>query len=273
MKIRALVFLVFFIAGVLSFYGCHFSVCSMPTYIQIDFEYNNIQSYAGDSVLIVFYLTPEISNNGELGDLIVTDENDILILDITYSGYEPVKDSILFIIPDDVEAGQDVIINFEAMDSNSGLENVKSFVIEIIGLGLPIVKEKNKTANFISTTLDNEMMFDLTNEGVVFEGGNFNNGELAFVWQNVYGYGILSPNAEFISTLYFYHGISYTTEDKEETKIMIYDGKWEDLTSKTINKLTIISDTVSRGGMAFNSYKKEIFLFLKLKMAEKEHYL
>jgi hypothetical protein len=92
------------------------------------------------------------------------------------------------------------------------------------------------------------MMYVLGADGVTTANGSSTDGDLAFVWQNTYGYSICSPDAEWIKTLFSYNGQNYTTSDKKNTKIMKYNGSWDDLNQETINALQITSETVDGGG-------------------------
>jgi hypothetical protein len=190
-----------------------------------------------------------VTNKGELGNLTVTDESDNIIFEKNYSGQEAITDSIVYIISDTVSVGQNVLLNFTATEPKNDIFTVDLFVIEIVAWTLPIVEALDITSNYISTTLDNTMMFDLTDEGVIMEGGDFNDGELAFFWDNTYGYCILSPNAYFIAIYYSYFGITYTTDNKQETKIQKYSSSWQDLTSETIDELNITSEWAQVGGI------------------------
>ncbi|MBN2892677.1 MAG: hypothetical protein JXL97_12485 [Bacteroidales bacterium] len=224
-----------------------FTACNPETSVTLNITpEEDVVAAPGDVVTFSFILTP--ATDGELGDFSITDADGNELFAATYSGNSSEEDSIQYTVPTDAVVGTDIVLTFTALDGKSGNQTTRTRGINVQS-GIPeIVTATNITSDYSSTTLANNMMFDLTPTGVELEGGDYADGELAFVWQTTYGYSVCSPDAGWIADLYSYNGITYSTSDKQTTKIMKYTGAWADLTQEAINALSITSETVTGGG-------------------------
>lgn len=228
------------------------SSCEPNSSVQITIDNPSIIASPGDTIYIVYSLTPDALEKGELGDLTILNTVDSTELRTqNYTGTISITDSLEFIVSPDAIEGSIITLTFSVIDTKSGLET-KEYCQITVELGYPTIFTANDIqANYISTSLDNNMIFNLEETEVTMEDGNFSDGELAFVWQNEYGYSIVSPNSSWITTLYGSQTpvIIYTTDDKQETQIMVYSGSWADLTQKDIDGLEITPESITGGGI------------------------
>ena len=217
------------------------------TFVDIDCSPTVAFAFPSEYLTFSINLIPEIANGGELGKFrIISDGEELYNQD--YSGFENQNIEFVYTVPLDA-LNKDIILKLYATDGISNRTTSQDVIIHVSDVNYPQINTvTNVTANYVSTTLDNEMMFLLDSAGVTLGGGDETDGQLAFIWHYIYGFGILSPNAEFIASLYAYNGITYTINDKEETKIKLYSGNWDELNALTISQLNITSDVVEGGG-------------------------
>ncbi len=227
--------------------GLLFTACNPETRVTIKIT-GDSTAYQGDTVKFSVQLTPDIK--GELGDVSVTD-NGSFKKDTSLNGTSTVTLNYEYVVPANADTSKFISIVVTAIDGKSGESNTETFNIKV-SVKPPsypeIVSTKDVKATYISTTLTNEMMYVLGTDGVTTANGSSTDGDLAFVWQNTYGYSVCSPDAQWIADLFIANGVTYTTSDKKNTKIQKYSGNWADLNEETINALQITSETVQGGG-------------------------
>ncbi|MBN2892678.1 MAG: hypothetical protein JXL97_12490 [Bacteroidales bacterium] len=240
MNLKKIIVLISFVSV---FFSCRNTSSEVLLTISPEFTY----ATQGETVSFVYVIIPDLLSDGELGEFYVRDSIGSEYFHEIYSGLNSVTDSFLYTVPDSAALGDTIKFVFTAVDGNSDYVTT-SYAVIIVDEGYPeIVEASNITSEFISTSLTTKMMFDLTSSGVTMEDGQFIDGELAFIWYDTIGYSICSPNADLIALLFNENGITYSTEDKQVTKIMKYIGDWKDLTQTSINNLSIISDTLYNG--------------------------
>ncbi len=123
--------------------------------------------------------------------------------------------------------------------------------------------------NSESLTFNNKMMFVCTDEGLIADATDLN-ADLAFAWQNDFGYSICSPNAKWIKTLFNFNGIVYNTADKKTTKIMLYTGgSFEDITDETLQNLVVQNVEVSGGGNGLNHLQNDDLVAFETQSGQK----
>ena len=206
-----------------------FSACDrVETIVTVTVKQNLTTAAPGDTVVFNIFLSPDHLNKGELGAFsILTDSTEIFTK--TFSGTAVDSLTYNYVIPANAEVGKDIVLTFKAVDGKSNKENTATASISVKA-GIPeILSVSAIQSSYVSTTLDNSMTFVLGADACTTTGGSSTDGDLAFVYQNTYGYSICSPNATWIHDLYSYNGIDYTTSDKKETKIQLYSGNWSDL--------------------------------------------
>ena len=236
-----------FLFGMLAVIGLvsFLSSCEKTSVVTVSFDVDSaITAVPGQVVAITCTMTPAV--DGEVGKLVISDGTNSV--DSTYNSTSTVTYAYNYTVPSDATVGSDIVLSFEATDALSDLKTNEIITITVEAGTPNIYTASDVVSNYVSTTLDNSMIFDLGETSVEMQGGDFADGELAFVWQNTYGYSVVSPNAAWIATLYGYNGITYSTSDKQETKIMSYTGQWADLTQEAIDALTITTETVEGGG-------------------------
>ena len=203
----------------------------------------------GDYLYWYIYLytdNNEISNIGEFK----IKEGDTVLYSSDFSNNSNSTEYIDFdyTVPNDAQGGEQIIFTLEATDAYSGNVTTETLTIEIEAS--PTLIESTFSLEYSSTTLTNTMMLVCDPSGISVAGGSSTEGDLAFVWNNIYGYSIVSPDAYWIAELYSYNGITYTTSDKKNTKIQQYTGSysWSDLNATRIEDLYIYSSTITGGG-------------------------
>ena len=127
--------------------------------------------------------------------------------------------------------------------------------------GSNLIEYSNITLQYISTSLYNNMML-ITSDGTTADG-NSTNGDIALIWQSTYGYSLCSPDAEWITELYSWNGITYTTDDKKHTKIMLLSSaNFDDINADYLEELNITEQTVAGGGVGVTDlYVSDIVAF------------
>ncbi len=225
-----------------------FSACNpVETVVTVTVKQDVTTAAPGDTVVFSVYLSPDHVNKGELGAFSISADS-TEIFTKAFSGTAVDSLTYDYIVPADATVGKDIVLTFKAVDGKSNKENTTTASVTVKA-GLPeILSASAIQSNYISTSLTNSMMFVLGADACTTADGNSTDGDLAFVWQNTYGYSVCSPNASWIHDLYTPNGINYTTADKKETKIQLYTGNWADLTQEAINNLTVTTSTVAGGG-------------------------
>ncbi len=238
------------------------SSCGKNGMVTVTVTPETVTAAPGEVVYFAFTLTADAAAKGELGDFKVSDNvgdgHDIFTY--AYSGDGSTGDSVKYTVPADAAEGTDITLTFEATDGKSGEKTVKTATITVAS-GVPETVTASATANYKSTSLKNQMMFDLKPTGVEMKGGDFSDGELAFVWQNSYAYSIVSPDNPWITALFKNNGITYTTSDKQNTKIMKYNGDFASLDKKTLANLEIKGETVNGGNGLTNLNVGDVVVF------------
>ena len=224
--------------------------CNPQTKVTITLTPDKADAGAGTVVKIVYTLTPDAVNNGELGDFEVTDGDGKTIKTATYSGTSSKTDSLEYTVPNDATVGSKITLNFTAKDGKSGLSNTVGFDITIVSLVPELVIKTGKQATYVSTSLNSTQWFKLGTDDVTLVDANSTDIDLAFVWNGTttYLYSVVSPDAQWIVDLYAANSITYNKTNKKNTKIQKYTGNWDTLDKEAINNLTITSSTVSGGG-------------------------
>jgi hypothetical protein len=221
-----------------------FSACNPETKVGITINPETITAAPGDVVSIEYILSPNAIDNGELGSFSITDGDGTELIGETHSGSSSITDTLVYTVPVDATVDSTIILTFTAIDGKSLLESTGNVTITIEA-GIPeIVTDTEVEATYNSQNIANTMIFDLLNTGVEMKGGTFEGGELAYAYNGTYGYNILSPDNSCITS---WLGSSYTTSDKQTTKIMEYTGNWDDLDQETLDALVITSETVLDG--------------------------
>jgi len=155
-----------------------------------------------------------------------------------------------YTVPSDTEVGE-ISFTVSAIDNNGSTSvEMATIVVAEDGGGGPVVVElltKSGTLGYNSTNLDNKMMLVCDDNGTITNAYS-TAADLAFVWQNGYGYSICSPDANWIKSLFNYNSVTYDNNSKHNTKIMKFTGDYANLTETYVDGLTIISNTVNEGG-------------------------
>jgi hypothetical protein len=223
-----------------------FSACTeTETVVTVTITPDSDSIYAApnDVVAFAYTLTPDVVENGEVGNFYISDGTTDFV-DTNFASTSSVSGTFNYTVPSDAVAGTVISLTFDVTDAVSGQHTVESVQINV-ETGFPeIVTDTEVEATYNSQNIANTMIFDLLNTGVEMKGGTFEGGELAYAYNGTYGYNILSPDNSCITS---WLGSSYTTSDKQTTKIMEYTGNWDDLDQETLDALVITSETVLDG--------------------------
>lgn len=224
---------------------------------------------AGQQVNLIYTLTADVANKGELGKFSVQlDGKDIPngTRDYSKKGADykkvtdgKVTDTIAYTVAADAEAG-DINLTATAIDGNSGASQTKTWTITVKA-GVPaIVTATGKTATYNSMDKNSNFIFSL-DANAEMVGASANKGQLAFVWQNSNKYSIVSPNNPWITQLFKANNITYNVAGRENTKIQRYTGNWDDLTEEKINALTVTTETANGGNGVNNLSAGDIIIY------------
>lgn len=246
-----------------------FSSCKEDTIVDIDIYPTDTILKSNDTIVFNYTLIPDVGNGGKIGSLQIKDSQGKVIKSENISSVENYTDTCQYIVPSAQETLTDIVVFFAATDENSGLENVKSATITIFA-GIPILFTFESVQAFFDVTdIESSFIIDFDETQATSENGTYTDGELAFVWTENDGYSILSPNAIGISDVFSSSGVDYNTSDKHETKIMSYDGNWEDLDDEAINDLQISTETSNLGGNGVDNLTEENILIFETEAGRK----
>lgn len=110
---------------------------------------------------------------------------------------------------------------------------------------------------FTFTTTDPNSSFLLNAEtgAVMGANGTAADMDLAFAWNGTSNllYSVVSPDNTWIAEIFSINGKTYSTADKNKTKIQKYTGDFATLDAETIDGMTITSETTTSGGNGVNN--------------------
>jgi len=226
--------------------------------------YNNDPANPGDFLQWDISLIAQTSEHGKLGSFTIKEGSTVLFSkdysDYYYYNYDYIN--FYYDVPDDAIAGSTITLTCEAIDANSGLSTTEDIIINISD-ALPL-EEWSGTLTYTSTDLNNHFMLACKSDGAITVNGNSNEGDIAFNYQVNYGNNIVSPNADWTEILYSYNNITYTANDKKETKIQFYSGytDWENINADFFQDININTSTVIGGGNGVQGVEQgDIILF------------
>ncbi len=215
-----------------------------------------------DTVVYKFTLTPDIEKKGKIGTLFVEDSQGETVFSKNYSTTEVVTGECVYIVPEGLDDLLNLAVEFSVIDENSGLESKISSMINLQNDNLSIYSFEKVQASFDAEKLGSKFIFNIEDNTINTEDGTSENGDLAFVFDDEYGYSILSPDADFIKNIFLENGVLYTTENKKSTKIDRFTGNWEEIDETTISTLQINSTSHQGGGNGIEDVKEnEILAF------------
>lgn len=95
------------------------------------------------------------------------------------------------------------------------------------------------TLTYTSTNLTATNMFNFDDGTTLAANGAAADMDLAFCWQNTYGYSIVAPTSAWLKTLWSYNNQDYNTADKNATKLAMSDKTWADITVDDIAAISV----------------------------------
>mgnify|MGYP006283532423 CR=1 FL=1 len=138
-------------------------------------------------------------------------------------------------IAEDTEG--DITVEFSATDEELTVNDSKSFTVVS---GPEMTEYTGVTLSYNSTSTSATNQFSLADGTAVADG------DFAYCYQGTYGNSIVSPNADWLATLYSYNNIDYSSST--ETKISTCGTAWADIDAEFLEGKTVSADEVTGGG-------------------------
>jgi hypothetical protein len=208
---------------------------------------------AGQVVTFTAVMTPDVVNGAELMTLKISDGTEETTMDLGGANVQITK-TYDYTVSETINTETTITLTFEVFDTNQNSKDVKVYIkVTEDDNAFPELVSYNGTLNYISTSLNNTMMFICGTAGSM-GNGNDSNADLAFVWQDGNGYSVCSPDAGWIAECFSYNNIVYSTSDKNHTKIAPYSGSYSALTAEILDGLTISYESqLSGAGNGINN--------------------
>ncbi len=193
----------------------------------------------GDTITWHITISPDAVEKSTVGQLTVTEirnGNSNVLTTNVYNSETTVEDDYVYVVPNNVEDGEQIQIVFTATDGLSN--NQTTFTVNLVVNATVYVEATNVTFTYKSTTLDNQMMAVLSRSGISMADGHSTSGQIAFIYNgaNNVRNTIASPNADEIRQVYAANGKTYTTTDKQITFFKKLSGiTWADVDANYIN--------------------------------------
>jgi hypothetical protein len=222
-----------------------FTACPIPqgqVSITID-PAGNLTVKPGQVVTWNVTLTPDSVNKSTLGKFYVLANNDTVFATDLQNSSEPRSFQVNYTVPADAQNGQQITVTFIAYDGVSGLQSSLSVTLTVEAEYY--VESDNITFEYVSTSLDNQMMLLLSKDGYQLRDGEDTLAQIAYIYvgdqDNLIHNTLASPNAYEIADAYSYNGIEYTTDDKQITFFKRVTGQytWDAITKDDVDNLTV----------------------------------
>ncbi len=238
---------------IILFSGCYFYY-NPETFIDLSVKQNIFYMKYNDTISVSFRMKPNTVQHSSIDDFFVLDENKKQIFYKSYNTTETIQDSFQYIFSD--ENLTETQLFLRAKDTKSGLYSTKIITIR------KTVVINSISANYSLQSPDNNMMFVIRNDTVLTADTSSINADLAFIFQASFGYCISSPDASWIHNIFYYNNLIYNLNNKKNTKIQKFNGKWNNITGDLLAKTKIISDTLALGGLGVQNIQvADVLLF------------
>lgn len=132
-----------------------------------------------------------------------------------------------------------------AYDNNDKLSDES---VEVIAKEIPMKEYTGVSFTYTSTELTDNNMFNAETGAVLSASGAAADMDLAFVWQSTYGYSVVSPDSEWMKTLWGYNSLNYNTTDKSTTKIAISSKNFDTVTAADLQDMSVTTAVATGGG-------------------------
>ena len=201
---------------------------------------------AGDSVSFSILLTPDELNGGELGMFTISEDSTVLFTK-EYSGISPDSLTYKYVVATTAIEGDVINLMFETIDSKSELSNTVQTTIEVIVHNISPILADDIALTYVATSINESSFLIAGTDSVTY--GNDDDVDLVYVYNEAYGYGVMSPNASWVHECFAENNEDWIISTKKETKVQKYTGSiaFEDFTAESINELTITNDEVYEG--------------------------
>lgn len=239
--------------------------CTPDTVVEITLDPETLNAGPGQTVTIKVVLTPDVMNNGEVGDLVVTDADGNEVYSKTYNSANSVEDSVSYTIPQTAQVGSEITLTFTAKDGKSGKTSSKNATITVISLVPELVIETNKTATYVTTNMNSTQWFKLGTNSIELVNATSLDADIATGYNGAsnVGHVILAPNNPWFVDSYGANGITYSTSGRKATKIMKYTGNltYDQLTKEVLNGMTVTTNTFNNGNGCNLVKPGDIYIF------------
>ncbi len=236
--------------------------CNPATQVKIEFAPENITTAPGDTASFRIIFIPDAMNGGELGETFICDKDSVKLYEKIFTG--KVADSVRYnyVVPADANIGEQIELIICAIDKNQTSKVCKNFIITV-GLTIPEIITSTDVHSTFSATVIDSMSIELNKSGAIVDSGSSTSADIEFIWNETYGYCVVSPNSAWISDIFSTNGITYSTDDKNGTKFQLSDSAWTYFNRTTINEIKI-ENTNLQGGDGFgiqNLKEDDIIIF------------
>ena len=225
------------------------SPCYLPAKIYISISPDYVRLESGESQYFVYTLIPDELAKSELGDFTVTDTNENIITTKSYSGIDPITDSIEFTVPDNDTVGTIITLTFTVTERTTGNQTTSTATIEVCSPLPDVATVTGKTVNYKSTDTNTQFGWYLTTNSVDVTFVDDTNADVVFLFNDTYRQQILSPDAQEIEIQDAYAFWDYDISNKKNTKFkkMTADD-FENATPESLDAISIAPSVTHPGG-------------------------
>ncbi len=120
--------------------------------------------------------------------------------------------------------------------------------VDVVAKEVPMKEYSSISLSYTSTNTSDLNMFNAETGTALAASGTAADMDIAFVWQYTYGYSVVSPDSEWMKSLYDANSVAYSITDKNTTKIATSSMDFATATAADIQAMTVTTATVSGGG-------------------------
>ncbi len=218
-------------------------------YLSLYITPRNPSAMPGDVIEFNYVITPDVIEDGQLGDFYVEKDGNVIFNKI-YSGTSSISDIFEYTVPTNANEGDVIVLTFKAIDGISGNETTVNANINIQNYP-EIVESTGNTVNYNSTSTTTEFGWQLesTAKGVVITQVDSDDADLVYFWNDTYRQQLLSPDAQQIMQQEPYSNWSYSLSGKKTTKIQTATiSDWDNASCSTIDNINITYSETHPGG-------------------------
>lgn len=218
------------------------------TYVTITVDTNNVSIAPGESYTFEITMTPDMVEEGQVGDMTIA-EGSVVLDSASFNSSSEVKHSFTYTVASDAVEGTDISLAVEVFDAVSGNGSTETISITVGAVPNVVVSHTALTLNydngstgFASSTPMLKIEKDMDNATVNCTVVGPEEGNVGLVYQSQYGNALASPDASWLETMYTINGASYSANGKTHTKLMKFTGDYDALTVEDIQNMTVTEE-------------------------------